>query len=70
MSKIFILRLFQQFILWRIDQLVGKYLETNNQTKAVTMQRRCKHVSTVENGVFYSVRAKWFKGDNRCGTVS
>jgi hypothetical protein len=34
------------FILWRIDPLLGKSLETNNETTAVAMQRRCKHTST------------------------
>jgi hypothetical protein len=31
--------------MWRIDSLLGKDLETNNET-AVAMQRRGKHAST------------------------
>jgi hypothetical protein len=33
-------------ILWRIDPLLGKDLETNNETTTVAMQQRGKHVST------------------------
>jgi hypothetical protein len=33
-------------ILWRIDPLLGKNLGTNNETRAVAMQRRGKHAST------------------------
>jgi hypothetical protein len=33
-------------ILWRIDGLLGKDLETKKETTAVAMQRRGKHVST------------------------
>jgi hypothetical protein len=32
-------------ILWCIDPLLGKDLETNNETTAVAMQRRCKRAS-------------------------
>jgi hypothetical protein len=43
--------------------LLGKDLETNNETTAVAMQQRGKHafttVITVGNGVFNAVRAKW-----------
>jgi hypothetical protein len=49
-------------MLWHIDPLLGKDLETKNETTAVAMQRRRKHASativTVGNGVFYSDRAK------------
>jgi hypothetical protein len=47
-------------LLWRINTLLGKYFETN-ETTAVTMDWRGKHVSitvTVGDDVFYSVRAK------------
>jgi hypothetical protein len=33
-------------ILWRIEPLPRKYLETNNEATAVAMQQRGKHVST------------------------
>jgi hypothetical protein len=33
-------------ILWHIDPLLGKDLETNNETTAVAIQRRGKHAST------------------------
>jgi hypothetical protein len=33
-------------ILWRIDPLLGKDLETNNETTGFATQRRGKHVST------------------------
>jgi hypothetical protein len=45
-----------------IDPLLGKDLETVNETTAVVMQRDGKHASTivtVGNGVSNSVRAKW-----------
>jgi hypothetical protein len=32
--------------LWRIDPLLGKDFETNNETTAVAMQRRGKRAST------------------------
>jgi hypothetical protein len=32
--------------MWRIDQLLRKDLETNNETTAVAMQQRGKHAST------------------------
>jgi hypothetical protein len=32
--------------LWRIDPLLGKELETSNETTAIIMQRRGKHAST------------------------
>jgi hypothetical protein len=32
--------------LWRTDPLLGKCLETNNDTTVVAMQRRGKHAST------------------------
>jgi hypothetical protein len=36
-------------ILWRTDSLLGKHLETNNETTAVAMQQRDKHASaTIE----------------------
>jgi hypothetical protein len=34
--------------LWRIEPLLGKDLETNNETTAVAMRRRGKHASTTE----------------------
>jgi hypothetical protein len=34
------------FVLWRIDPLLGKDLETKNETTAVAIQRRGKHAST------------------------
>jgi hypothetical protein len=33
-------------ILWPIDLLLGKDLETNNDTTVVAMHRRCKDAST------------------------
>jgi hypothetical protein len=36
----------QCIMLWRIEPLLGKDLETNNDTTAVAMQRRGKHAST------------------------
>jgi hypothetical protein len=33
-------------VLWRIDPLLGKDLETNNETTTVAMQRGGKHAST------------------------
>jgi hypothetical protein len=33
-------------ITWRIDPLLGKDLETNNETTGVAMQRYGKHAST------------------------
>jgi hypothetical protein len=56
-------------LLWRIDPLPGKDLETNNEATAVAMQRRGKHASiTIElllETVFYnrSVRIG-YKEDN------
>jgi hypothetical protein len=32
--------------MWRIDLLLGKDLETNNETTAVAMHQRGKHTST------------------------
>jgi hypothetical protein len=44
---------------WRIDPLLGKHLETNNETTAVDMQKRGIHASTtivtVGNGVMQPV---------------
>jgi hypothetical protein len=34
-------------ILWRMDPLLGRDLETNNETKAVAMQQSGKHPSTI-----------------------
>jgi hypothetical protein len=34
------------YLLWRIDPLLGKDLEINNETTAVAMQQRGKHAST------------------------
>jgi hypothetical protein len=33
-------------VLWRMDPLLGRNIETNNETTAVAMQWRNKHVST------------------------
>jgi hypothetical protein len=57
------------FLLWRTDPLLGKDLERNNETTAVDMQRRGKHVPVARqlrqldynngNGdFFYMVRAE------------
>jgi hypothetical protein len=35
-----------RFLLWCIDPLLGKNLETNNETTAVAMQQRDKHACT------------------------
>jgi hypothetical protein len=40
-------------ILWRIEPLLGKDLETNNETIAVDMQRRGKHTSTTIGGLCF-----------------
>jgi hypothetical protein len=37
---------FPRFILWRKDQLLGRDLETHNETTAVAMQTGGKHAST------------------------
>jgi hypothetical protein len=37
-------------ILWLIERLLGKDLETNNETTAGTMQRRGKHISRKQMG--------------------
>jgi hypothetical protein len=37
---------FRWILLWRIDQLLDKDLETNNQTTAVAMQQRGKRAPT------------------------
>jgi hypothetical protein len=34
------------YILWRIDPLLGKDLETNEETTPVAVQQRSKHAST------------------------
>jgi hypothetical protein len=34
------------YILWRIEPLLGKELETNNETTVVAMQQRGKQAST------------------------
>jgi hypothetical protein len=36
----------QRYILWCINPLLGKDLETNNETAAVAMETRGKHAST------------------------
>jgi hypothetical protein len=47
-------------ILWHIDPLLGKDLETKNEITAVAMQQGSKQASIkiviVGNGVFYSAR--------------
>jgi hypothetical protein len=52
----------QHVILWGTNPLLGKNLETNNETTVVAIQRSVKHSSTakvtVGNGVFYVIRAK------------
>jgi hypothetical protein len=38
-----------KFMLWRIETLLGKNLETNNETTAVAMQQLDKHATkTIE----------------------
>jgi hypothetical protein len=34
------------YILWRLDPVIDKDLETHNDRTAVAMQQRCKHAST------------------------
>jgi hypothetical protein len=34
------------YVLWRIDPLLGKDLEADKETTAVSMQQRRKHAST------------------------
>jgi hypothetical protein len=48
-----------QTILWRIDPLLGKGLETNNETAAVAMQRHGKHASTTRELPLNTVFAAW-----------
>jgi hypothetical protein len=38
--------LYHNIILWCTDPLLGKYLETNNETTAIAMQLPGKHAST------------------------
>jgi hypothetical protein len=50
-------------VLWHIEPLLGKVLETENKTIAVAVQHRGKHAPTaieltVGNGVFYVVHAE------------
>jgi hypothetical protein len=49
-------------LLWRIDSLLGKDLETKNETTAAVMQQRGVHASTKivtgANDVFFVVRAE------------
>jgi hypothetical protein len=45
--------------LWRMDPILGKDLETNNETRAAAIQHASTTIATVRNGIFYSVRAKW-----------
>jgi hypothetical protein len=47
------------FILWSIGPLLGKDLETNNETTVVAMQRRGEHVSTTIELMLDTVPAMW-----------
>jgi hypothetical protein len=50
----------RMFILWRIDPLLGKYLETNKETTTVAMKRRCKHTSTAIELPMETMFSTWF----------
>jgi pyruvate/oxaloacetate carboxyltransferase len=57
-------------VLWRIDPLLGKDLERNNETIAVAMQGRGKHTPTtiklLSETVFYTRSVqRGYKEDNR-----
>jgi hypothetical protein len=68
------------YILWRIDPLLGKDLETNKETTAVVMQRRGKRASTRIELYWkrcYATRCysaptaglqQWIRGCFLCGT--
>jgi hypothetical protein len=49
----------QDTVLWRIDWFLGKNLEINNETTAVTMQRRGNHASTTIELLFETVFSAW-----------
>jgi hypothetical protein len=56
-------------LLWRIDPLIGKNLETNNEKTAVAMQRRDKHACATIELLFetvFSARSmqRGYKEDN------
>jgi hypothetical protein len=64
-----------KIILLRIDTLLGKDLETNNETTAVAMQRSRKHASTTVELLLETVLFAWFVPrsyfEDNCGdTVS
>jgi hypothetical protein len=46
-------------ILWRIDPLLGKDLETNNETTAVAMQRRREQASTTVELLLETAFSAW-----------
>jgi hypothetical protein len=48
--------------MWRIGSLLGKDLETNNNTTAFAMQRGCKHASTTIELLLETVLCKLLLG--------
>jgi hypothetical protein len=48
-----------RIILWRIDPLLGKEVETNNETTAVVMQRRGILASTTIELLLETVFSIW-----------
>jgi hypothetical protein len=46
-------------LLWRIEPLLGKDLETNHETTTVFMQRRDKHASTTIKLLSETVFSMW-----------
>jgi hypothetical protein len=46
-------------ILWRIDPLLGKDLETSNETIALVMQRSGKYASTATELLLETVFSTW-----------
>jgi hypothetical protein len=51
---------YHNIILWHIDPLLGKDLETNNETTATAMQRCSKHASTTIELLSEMVFCTWF----------
>jgi hypothetical protein len=53
-----------QYIVWHIDQLLGKHRETNNETTAVARQRPARNSGcTAGSGVFCVVRSEAISHD-------
>jgi hypothetical protein len=58
-------------VLWYIDSLLGKHLETNKETTVVDMQQRSKQASTtIDLMCFFVVRPEEYLEDNWDDPVS